>query len=43
MIHEENAIIEMPAELASVKKMLRQGMHTCLVMRTEQPRAYEIL
>ena len=41
MIHEENDIIEMPEKLANVKKRLRQGKHTCLVMRTEHPTAYE--
>ena len=35
MIHEENDIIEMREELASVKKQLKQGKHACLVMRTE--------
>ena len=35
-IHEENNVIEMTEEVVSVKK------HTCLVMRTEHPRAYEI-
>ena len=39
-IHEENDVI-MPEDLASVKKQLRQGKHTCLVMRTEHPGAYE--
>ena len=42
MIHEENDIMEMPEEVASVKKKLRQGKHTCLVMRMEHLRAYEI-
>ena len=41
MIHEENDIIKMPGELASVKMRLKQGKHTYLVMRTEHPRAYE--
>ena len=41
-IHEENDFIETPEELASVKKKLRQGKHTSLVMRTEHHRAYEI-
>ena len=43
MIHEENNIIEMPEEADIAKKKLRQGKHTCLVMRTEHLRAYEIL
>ena len=41
-IHEENDIIETPEELVNVKKQLKQGKHTCLVMRMEHPRAYEI-
>ena len=41
-IHEENDVIETPEELASVKKQLKQGKHTCLVTRTEHPRDYEI-
>ena len=41
-IHEESDIIEMPEEVASAKKQLKWGKHTCLVMRTERPRAYEI-
>ena len=41
-IHEENDIIETPEELANVKKQLKQGKHTCLVMRMEHPRAYKI-
>ena len=44
MIHEENDIIEMPEKvyIVSVKKQLKWGKHTCLVMRAEHPRAYEI-
>ena len=42
IIHEENDIIEME-ELARVKAQLKQGKHTCLIMRMEHPRAYEIL
>ena len=41
-IHEENDIIEMQEELARVKKKLKQGKHTCLIMKMEHPRAYEI-
>ena len=41
-IHEENDIIETPEELENVKKQLKQGKHTCLIMRMEHPRAYEI-
>ena len=40
-IHEENDVIEM-GELANVKKQLKQGKCTCLIMRMEHPRAYEI-
>ena len=41
-IHEENDVIETREELASVKKNLKQGKHTCLVMRTEYLRDYKI-
>ena len=40
--HEENDVIEMQEELVNVKKQLKQGKHTCLIMRMEHPRAYEI-
>ena len=40
-IHEENDVIE-TGELARVKEKLKQGKHTCLIMRMEHPRAYEI-
>ena len=40
-IHEENDVIG-PEELARVKAQLRQGKHTCLIMRIEHPRAYMI-
>ena len=40
-IHEENNVIEM-VELANVKKKLKQGKHTCLIMRMELPRAYQV-
>ena len=43
VIHEENNVIETPEELANVKKKLKQGKHTCLIMRMEHPRSYEIL
>ena len=42
VIHEENDIIETPEELVNVKKQLKLGKHTCLTMRMEHPRAYEI-
>ena len=38
-IHEENDVIG-PEELARVKAQLKQGKHTCLIMRMEHPRAY---
>ena len=41
-IHEDNDIIEMKEELARVKKELKLGKHTCLIMRMEHPRAYMI-
>ena len=31
-IHEENDIIKMREELASIKKQLKQGKHACLVI-----------
>ena len=40
-IHEENDVIE-KEELARVKAELKRGKHTCLIMRTEHPRAYMI-
>ena len=40
-IHEENDVIEL-RELARVKEKLKLGKHTCLIMRMERPRAYEI-
>ena len=41
IIHEENDVIE-TGELARVKAQLKRGKHTCLIMRMEHPRAYEI-
>ena len=40
-IYEENDIIE-TEELARVKAQLKQGKHTCLIMRMEHPRAYQV-
>ena len=40
--HEENDVIEMQEELVNVKAQLKWGKHTCLTMRMEHPRAYEI-
>ena len=41
-IHEENDVIEM-GELARVKAQLKWGKHTCLIMRMEHRRAYQVL
>ena len=41
-IQEENDVIETSEELANVKKQLKQGKNTYLIMRMEHPRAYEI-
>ena len=41
VIHEENDVIE-TGELARVKEKLKQGKCTCLIMKMEHPRAYEI-
>ena len=43
VIHKENDIIKTPEDLVSVKKQLKQGRHTCLVMRMEHPRAQEMV
>ena len=40
-IHVENNVIEME-ELARVKAQLKQGKHTCLTMRMEHPKAYQV-
>ena len=40
-IHEENDVIE-TGELARVKAQLKWGKHTCLIMRMEHPRAYQV-
>ena len=42
IIHKENDVIETPEELANVKKQLKQAKHTCLIMRMDHPKAYEI-
>ena len=42
IIHEENDVIEMQEELARVKAQLKRGKHTCLIMKMEHTRAYEI-
>ena len=43
VIHEENNVIETQEELTRVKKKLKWGKHTCLIMRMEHPRAYQVL
>ena len=42
VIHEENDVIEME-ELARIKKKLKQGKHTYLIMRMEHSRSYLVL
>ena len=42
-ILEENDVIEMQEKLARVKRELKWGKHTCLIMRMEHPRAYRVL
>ena len=42
IIHEENDVIETSEELVNAEKQLKLGKHTCLIMRMEHPRAYEI-
>ena len=42
VIHEENDVTEMQKELARVKAQLKRGKHTCLIMRIEHPRAYQV-
>ena len=42
VIHEENNVIEMQEELARVKAQLKRGKRTCLIMRMEHPRAYQV-
>ena len=41
IIHKENNVIE-TEKLVRVKKQLKQGKHTCLIMRMKHPRDYEI-
>ena len=41
-IHEENDVIEMQEELARVKAQLKWRKRTCLIMRMEHPRAYQV-
>ena len=41
-VHEENNVIEVKEELARIKAQLKRGKHTCLIMRMEHPRVYEI-
>ena len=41
-IHEENEVIKTQREIVNVKDQLRQEKHTYLIMRVEQPLAYEV-
>ena len=41
-VYKENEVIKMQGEIVNVKERLRQEKHTCLIMRVEQPFAYEI-
>ena len=41
-MHKENDVIKIPEELVNVKKQLKLGKHTCLILRMEHPRANEI-
>ena len=41
IIHEESDVIETPEGLANVKKQLKLGKHTCLIMRMELTRFVE--
>merc|ERR1711911_23242 len=41
-IHEENDVIETEDELKLVKGLLRDGKHTCLVLRIKHPRSHEV-
>ena len=40
-IHKENDVIE-TGKLVNVIKKLKQGKHTCLIMKMEHPRAYRV-
>ena len=42
VIHGENNVLETQKELANVKAQLKRGKNTCLIMRMEHLRAYEI-
>ena len=41
VIHEENDVIE-PGKLAIVKEALKKGKRTCIIMRMEHPRDYQV-
>ena len=41
-IHQDNDVIKTQEELANIKKQLKLGKHTCLIMRMEHPKAYKI-
>ena len=40
-IHKKNDIIE-TEELENVKKQLKRGKHTCLIVKMKHPRGYVI-
>ena len=42
-IHEENDVIETKEELKVIKELLKNGKHTCLVLRIEHPRCHEVI
>ena len=43
VIQKDNDVIEMGELVNVVKEKLKQGKHTCLIMRMEHPRAYGVL
>ena len=42
IIHEENDVIEEQKDLMCIKNKLKDGKHTCLVLRMEHPRKYQV-
>ena len=42
VIHEENDVIETQEDLMNAKKKLKDEKHTCLILRMEHPRAYQV-
>ena len=41
-IHHKNDVIETKEEVNEVKRKLREGKHTCLIMRIEHPRGHQV-